>query len=202
MLWLRYASKLKMYVRFTTPNICLIILVCCWDFYCVHTLGILSSAKLAVAAISLAEYDSYYWKINNHRVCENVPWKWWQIVSLVPIELIHKEYAVLGSAGIFSFFEAFNFIGYDIVLFQHKYCKGYDVYNNVYLFSAPFFQVLKFFNAPLGEYKCIFTSGATGALKLVGECFPWTRMSNFWYTMENHNSVLGIREYPLLRSCS
>ncbi len=35
---------------------------------------------------------------------------------------------------------------------------------------------------------------ASGALKLVGEGFPWTRDSCFAYTRDNHNSVLGIRE--------
>ena len=35
---------------------------------------------------------------------------------------------------------------------------------------------------------------AAGALKLVGEGFPWTRGSCFAYTRDNHNSVLGIRE--------
>ncbi|XP_073149560.1 molybdenum cofactor sulfurase isoform X2 [Henckelia pumila] len=58
-------------------------------------------------------------------------------------------------------------------------------------------QVLDFFNASPGEYKCVFTSGATAALKLVGETFPWSNQSTFMYTMENHNSVLGIREYAL-----
>ncbi|KAL0363026.1 UNVERIFIED_CONTAM: Molybdenum cofactor sulfurase [Sesamum calycinum] len=58
-------------------------------------------------------------------------------------------------------------------------------------------QTLSFFNASPGEYKCIFTSGATAALKLVGETFPWSSQSTFMYTMENHNSVLGIREYAL-----
>ncbi|XP_062168774.1 molybdenum cofactor sulfurase isoform X2 [Alnus glutinosa] len=58
-------------------------------------------------------------------------------------------------------------------------------------------QVLDFFNASPKDYKCIFTSGATAALKLVGEAFPWSRQSSFMYTMENHNSVLGIREYAL-----
>ncbi|XP_042007194.1 molybdenum cofactor sulfurase-like isoform X2 [Salvia splendens] len=58
-------------------------------------------------------------------------------------------------------------------------------------------QVLSFFNASPKEYKCIFTSGATSSLKLVGETFPWSRESNYMYTMENHNSVLGIREYAL-----
>ncbi|QCD85590.1 molybdenum cofactor sulfurase isoform X3 [Vigna unguiculata] len=58
-------------------------------------------------------------------------------------------------------------------------------------------QVLDYCNASPKEYKCIFTSGATAALKLVGEAFPWNCSSSFMYTMENHNSVLGIREYAL-----
>ncbi|PNY07466.1 molybdenum cofactor sulfurase-like protein, partial [Trifolium pratense] len=52
-------------------------------------------------------------------------------------------------------------------------------------------QVLDYCNASPKDYKCIFTSGATAALKLVGESFPWSCNSNFMYTMENHNSVLG-----------
>ncbi|KAH6761763.1 molybdenum cofactor sulfurase [Perilla frutescens var. hirtella] len=58
-------------------------------------------------------------------------------------------------------------------------------------------QVLSFFNASPKEYNCIFTCGATSSLKLVGETFPWSSRSNYMYTMENHNSVLGIREYAL-----
>ncbi|KAK7292490.1 hypothetical protein RIF29_08271 [Crotalaria pallida] len=58
-------------------------------------------------------------------------------------------------------------------------------------------QVLDYCNASAKDYKCIFTSGATAALKLVGEAFPWSCNNNFMYTMENHNSVLGIREYAL-----
>lgn len=58
-------------------------------------------------------------------------------------------------------------------------------------------QVLAYCNASPKEYKCIFTSGATAALKLVGETFPWSTNSIYSYTMENHNSVLGIREYAL-----
>nr|XP_043619000.1 molybdenum cofactor sulfurase isoform X2 [Erigeron canadensis] len=60
-------------------------------------------------------------------------------------------------------------------------------------------QVLKLCNASPKEYKCIFTAGATAALKLVGEAFPWSSQSTFMYTIENHNSVLGIREYALNR---
>ncbi|GAV64118.1 Aminotran_5 domain-containing protein/MOSC domain-containing protein/MOSC_N domain-containing protein [Cephalotus follicularis] len=58
-------------------------------------------------------------------------------------------------------------------------------------------QVLDYCNASPKDYKCIFTSGATAALKFVGETFPWSHRSSFMYTMENHNSVLGIREYAL-----
>ncbi|KAG5546857.1 hypothetical protein RHGRI_018880 [Rhododendron griersonianum] len=63
-------------------------------------------------------------------------------------------------------------------------------------------QVLDFCNASARDYKCIFTSGATGALKLVGEAFPWSSQSTFMYTMENHNSVLGIREYALSKGAT
>ena len=37
----------------------------------------------------------------------------------------------------------------------------------------------------------------SGALKLVGEAFPWQDGSQFVYTQDNHNSVLGIRELAL-----
>nr|XP_011460723.1 PREDICTED: molybdenum cofactor sulfurase isoform X2 [Fragaria vesca subsp. vesca] len=58
-------------------------------------------------------------------------------------------------------------------------------------------QVLDYCKASPKEYSCIFTSGATAALKLVGEAFPWSSQSCFTYMTENHNSVLGIREYAL-----
>jgi len=56
-------------------------------------------------------------------------------------------------------------------------------------------RILKFFNANEKEYDVIFTSGATEALKVVGENFPFTPASVFLYLLQNHNSVLGIREY-------
>eukprot|EP00920_Eleutheroschizon_duboscqi_P008285 GHVT01019151.1.p1 GENE.GHVT01019151.1~~GHVT01019151.1.p1 ORF type:complete len:381 (+),score=88.54 GHVT01019151.1:124-1143(+) len=52
------------------------------------------------------------------------------------------------------------------------------------------------------DYSIIFTSGATGALKLVGENFNWQRGSRFYYLRINHNSVLGIREYALLHGAN
>ncbi|KAG1671558.1 hypothetical protein FOA52_011280 [Chlamydomonas sp. UWO 241] len=56
-------------------------------------------------------------------------------------------------------------------------------------------QLLNIFNADPKLYTLVFTRSATGALKIVGETFPWTGGSTFRYLRENHNSVLGIREY-------
>uniref|UniRef100_M4BRK3 Molybdenum cofactor sulfurase n=1 Tax=Hyaloperonospora arabidopsidis (strain Emoy2) TaxID=559515 RepID=M4BRK3_HYAAE len=58
---------------------------------------------------------------------------------------------------------------------------------------------LAFFSASEEEYTLIFTSGATAALKLIGESFPWTEDSTFAYSMDSHTSVLGIREYAAAR---
>lgn len=55
-------------------------------------------------------------------------------------------------------------------------------------------RVLQFFNA--GEdYECIFTQNASGALKIVGECYPHCEDSHLLMIADNHNSVHGIREY-------
>ena len=64
-------------------------------------------------------------------------------------------------------------------------------------FKAARQAVLSIFNTCAEDYLCIFTSGATAGLKLVGETFPWTTQSSFVYTVDNHNSVLGIRNYAL-----
>jgi molybdenum cofactor sulfurtransferase len=55
--------------------------------------------------------------------------------------------------------------------------------------------VLKFFNASPDEYVCIFTQNASGALKLVGESYPFGNGCDYLLTFDNHNSVNGIREY-------
>jgi molybdenum cofactor sulfurtransferase len=54
--------------------------------------------------------------------------------------------------------------------------------------------VLSFFQAP-PEYTVIFTSNATGALKLVGEAYPFTDKSTYILGADSHNSVHGIREF-------
>ncbi|KAF7983019.1 hypothetical protein HWV62_24656 [Athelia sp. TMB] len=55
--------------------------------------------------------------------------------------------------------------------------------------------VLSFFDAP-PEYTVIFTANATGALKLVGESYPFMEgKSAYVLGADSHNSVHGIREY-------
>jgi selenocysteine lyase/cysteine desulfurase len=56
-------------------------------------------------------------------------------------------------------------------------------------------HVLDFFNASPEEYLVIFTSNTTGALKLVGESYPFAAGGQFLLTYDNHNSVNGIREF-------
>ncbi|HET9915416.1 MAG TPA: aminotransferase class V-fold PLP-dependent enzyme [Anaerolineales bacterium] len=58
--------------------------------------------------------------------------------------------------------------------------------------------VLKFFNADPDEYLAIFTSNASGALKLVGESYPFPK-GRYLLTFDNHNSVNGIREFAHAR---
>jgi molybdenum cofactor sulfurtransferase len=55
--------------------------------------------------------------------------------------------------------------------------------------------VLRYFNAPESDYACIFTPNATGALRLVGESYPFAPGGRFLATFDNHNSVNGIREF-------
>jgi selenocysteine lyase/cysteine desulfurase len=55
--------------------------------------------------------------------------------------------------------------------------------------------VLEFFKAPPDEYATIFTNNASGALKLVGESYPFGPGDVYLLTFDNHNSVNGIREF-------
>jgi len=59
--------------------------------------------------------------------------------------------------------------------------------------------VLRFFRARPDEYVVIFTPNATGALRLVGEAYPFRRGDRFLLTFDNHNSVNGIREFARAR---
>ena len=55
--------------------------------------------------------------------------------------------------------------------------------------------VLRYFNASPEEYTVIFTPNATGALKLVGEAYPFEPGDKYLLTFDNHNSVNGLREF-------
>jgi molybdenum cofactor sulfurtransferase len=59
--------------------------------------------------------------------------------------------------------------------------------------------VLAFFRASPDEYEAIFTPNATGALRLVGEAYPFHAGDRFLLTFDNHNSVNGIREFARAR---
>ena len=54
-------------------------------------------------------------------------------------------------------------------------------------------KVLDDFHAYDKEYTVIFTPNASGALKLVGEAYPFGSDSQYLLTFDNHNSVNGIR---------
>ncbi len=56
-------------------------------------------------------------------------------------------------------------------------------------------HVLAFFKASPEEYAVIFTANATGALKLVGEAYPFGSDGRYTLIFDNHNSVNGIREF-------
>jgi molybdenum cofactor sulfurtransferase len=55
--------------------------------------------------------------------------------------------------------------------------------------------VLEWFNASPDEYSAVFTANATGALKHVGESYPFSQGTQLLLTVDNHNSVNGIREF-------
>ncbi len=59
--------------------------------------------------------------------------------------------------------------------------------------------VLSYFNADPDEYLAVFTANATGALRVVGEAYPFTAGDRYLLTFDNHNSVNGIREFARAR---
>src|SRR5579872_4725629 len=68
-----------------------------------------------------------------------------------------------------------------------------------HLVEAARASVLEFFHASPDEYAVIFTQNASGALKLVGESYPFAPGSRYLLTFDNHNSVNGIREFARAR---
>jgi molybdenum cofactor sulfurtransferase len=62
-------------------------------------------------------------------------------------------------------------------------------------------KVLEYFNGT-GEYTAVFTLNASGALKLVGEAYPFEPGGRLLLTVDNHNSVNGIREFARNRGAA
>ena len=62
--------------------------------------------------------------------------------------------------------------------------------------------VLQFFNASADEYVCVFTQNASGALKIIGESYPFGEGCQYALIFDNHNSVNGIREYASAKGAS
>lgn len=56
-------------------------------------------------------------------------------------------------------------------------------------------SILRYFRASPEEYMVIFTPNATGALRLIGEAYPFGPGDTYLLTFDNHNSVNGIREF-------
>jgi len=56
-------------------------------------------------------------------------------------------------------------------------------------------SVFEYFNADPREYEVIFVPNASGALKLVGEAYPFCEGARYLVSYDNHNSVNGIREF-------
>ena len=61
--------------------------------------------------------------------------------------------------------------------------------------------VLTWFNAG-DDYTAVFTQNATAALKQVGESYPFASGGCYLLTIDNHNSVNGIREYACAEGAS
>lgn len=60
-------------------------------------------------------------------------------------------------------------------------------------------RILDYFRADPGAYEVVFTPNASGALKLVGESYPFEPGGALLLTFDNHNSVNGIREFARAR---
>lgn len=63
-------------------------------------------------------------------------------------------------------------------------------------------RIRAFFDADPTEYEVIFTLNASGALKLIGESYPFEAGSHYVLTSDNHNSVNGIREFAAAKGAA
>ncbi|MEO7972910.1 MAG: aminotransferase class V-fold PLP-dependent enzyme, partial [Thermoanaerobaculia bacterium] len=91
-----------------------------------------------------------------------------------------------------------------LVRHQRLLCEG--VYGNPHAESAPsrasstFLEearesVLAFFDVDASTHEVCFTANSSGALQRIGESFPFGAGRGLVLSTDNHNSVLGLREY-------
>jgi molybdenum cofactor sulfurtransferase len=130
--------------------------------------------------------------------------------SLILDELRRTEFARLDAAGHVYLDYTGAGLYADSQLAEHLELLSTNVFGNPHSLnptSAAMTQlveharaaVLDFFGAGPDEYVAIFTPNATGALRLVGEAYPFRRGDRFLLTFDNHNSVNGIREFARAR---
>ena len=125
-------------------------------------------------------------------------------------ELRAKEYSRLDASGLVYLDHTGSTLYPESLVREHAERLLTGVYGNPHsrnpasrrsteLVEAARARVLEFFNADPGEYEAIFTLNASGALKLVGEAYPFGPRSSFRLAADNHNSVNGIREFAMAR---
>lgn len=89
---------------------------------------------------------------------------------------------------------------------QHMELLGQHVFGNPHSESAPSrastavlgearASVLRFLDADPSEYLVCFTGNASAAIKLVAESYPFGRDTSLLLSVDNHNSINGVREY-------
>jgi len=84
-------------------------------------------------------------------------------------------------------------------VFGNPHSKNLTSMASTHLVEQAREAVLEYFRASPDEYMVIFTPNSTGALKLVGESYPFQPGGAYLLTFDNHNSVNGIREYARSR---
>ncbi len=125
-------------------------------------------------------------------------------------ELRAKEYTRLDAAGHIYLDYTGGGLYADSQIREHQALLAHGVFGNPHSTSPASMamtrlveqcrrHVLDFFRASPDEYVVIFTLNASGALRLVGESYPFEPEDQFLLTFDNHNSVNGIREFTRTR---
>lgn len=126
--------------------------------------------------------------------------------------LREKEYGRLDAADeVYLDFTGGNLYGKSQIEKHHQLLLG-SIYGNPHSLNPSSIRssklveeartaILTYFNA-LEDYFLVFTPNASGALKIIGESYPFDEYSHFLLPFDNHNSVNGIREYAKSRGAS